>query len=124
MVKSALFISVFCLLYIVGFSQKKSYKNIIGEFVILESDLKFAADCGYFHFVHAIKFKRPSTGNFIIGFIGCPELYGEIFFIKGKTYLVDITNAMQKRLKGTVIINSYKEENLPTYFVTRIIKEK
>jgi hypothetical protein len=115
--------ALFGILNTIAFSHKKEFTEIIREHVVLESDLKFA-DCGYFHFIHAFKFKRVNSGSFIIGFIGCPEMLGKNFLIKGDSYIVDITNDMKKRLKDAEVINIYKEENLPTYFVTRIIKEK
>ena len=104
------------------FAQKKIYKNIIGEHVILESDYNFA-DCGYFHFKYAFKFKLINTDDRIIGFIDCPDFLGRKLFVKGDKYVIDVTNNIEKSLKEGTIVNPYKEENLPTYIVTRIIKE-
>jgi hypothetical protein len=121
--KSTLLILIFAVFSIVGFSQKKVYKNIIGEHVILESYFEFA-DCGYFHFKYAFKFKLINKDASIICFIDCPDFLGREFFVKGNKYVIDITNNIEKRLKEGTIVNLYKEENLPTYFVTSIVKEK
>lgn len=119
--KKFIVLTFLCVFNLIGFSQEKN-KRLIDKQVALESNITFAG-CGYFHFIIAFKFKIINTDSFIIAFIDCPDFYGKNFFVKGNRYSMDATNDMSEKLRNGTLINPYKNKKLPTYFITRIVKE-
>jgi hypothetical protein len=86
------------------------------------------ADCGYFAFAAAFKFKIIETDyktkeQFLIILIQCPREKGEEFYEPGSIYKIMIATNSGVTFDW-VTINGYESEKLPTFWARQIEKMK
>jgi hypothetical protein len=100
-----------CLLSIIFSFCNKTEKKI--ECILIERPVSITG-CGILSFTYAMKFQKINNKTEFIGFLFCPDFYGRDFFQAGQKYHVIITDTANIT-KADIIVNKYKDENLPYY---------
>ena len=109
-----------CLLLIIFSFCNKTDKKI--ECILIERPVSITG-CGILSFTYAMKFQKINNKAEFIGFLFCPDFYGRDFFQAGQKYHVIITDTANIT-KADIIVNEFKDENLPYYGIKEMLLVK
>ena len=93
-------------------------KNKIKDDCIL-LEVKKGAHCGIFSVWVSMKFKNKNDNEIFIGFVNCPEMYGNDFFVAGRVYKLIGEKPFIKPPEG-IVHDEYSNSAFPTFRIDNI----
>ena len=103
-----------------------NYSHPSSNIYRLENKPEVIGGCGYYEMAYKFSFVNIVDSTRKIGIILCPDIYGEHFFEKNWTYLIEFSNDSLPPKNYTLVnkIEPMTGEYVPTRVVKRISKTK